>query len=90
MSVSAATVRKKFAPPELARRYGVSVSKVHAWIASGELRATNLATRPNGRPRWKIDESDLLAFENARANTPAPEPAPPRRQKSDLEVTEFF
>ncbi|MFH1922441.1 MAG: helix-turn-helix domain-containing protein [Planctomycetota bacterium] len=84
------TLRRKVAPPEVARRYGVSVYKVHAWIASGELRATNLATRPGGKPRWKIDEADLAAFEAGRANTPVPEPQRRRRRKADASVTEYF
>jgi excisionase family DNA binding protein len=58
--------RTKLTPPELARRWGVSSDKVRAWIESGELRAINLATRPSGRPRYRIDLADVLAFEQRR------------------------
>jgi excisionase family DNA binding protein len=67
--------RSKLTPPEVARLWGVSPDKVLAWIAGGELRAVNAATRPGGRPRWLIDRADLAAFEAARAARPAA-PAP--------------
>ncbi|MFH1269018.1 MAG: helix-turn-helix domain-containing protein [Planctomycetota bacterium] len=75
-------------PPQAARQRGISVNKVHEWIASGELRAVNMATKPGGRPRWKIDVADLEAFEERRANTPAPKPSR-RRRKTDVAVKDF-
>jgi hypothetical protein len=54
----------------VAARYGVAVDKVLIWIANGELRAVNIATRPTGRPRWAIGEDDLAEFEQARAAVP--------------------
>lgn len=53
-------------PPRLARRYGVSVDKVVRWILAGELEALNLATSPSGRPRYKITEEAIQAFERRR------------------------
>jgi len=32
-------------PPQAARLLGVNADKIRAWIASGELRATNVALR---------------------------------------------
>ena len=73
---------------EAARRYGVSADKVVGWIRSGELRAINLATRRNGRPRWRIGHADLLAFEDRRAAIPA---APqPRRRRTPKDVIQYF
>jgi len=81
---------RKLTPPEVARRYGVSPEKVLGWIKSGELRAVNVATRREGRkPRYRIDEGDLLAFEAARAPQPAP-PMSRRRRHRPQSVIEFF
>jgi len=68
--MSTATFSKKLTPPELARRYGVEPCKVIAWIRNGELRAMNVARRPNGRPRFLIDEDDVARFEQARSTKP--------------------
>jgi excisionase family DNA binding protein len=63
---TASVKRKKLTPPEVARRWGVSSDKVRAWIENGELRAINLAARTSGRPRYRIDMADVLAFERTR------------------------
>ena len=62
---------EKFTPPQIARRFGVAQAKVIAWIESGELGAINAATKPNGRPRYRIDKRDVIAFERRRAVTPS-------------------
>jgi excisionase family DNA binding protein len=78
---------RKLTPPQIAAQLGVSPDKVLAWIRSGELRAFNAATCPHGRPRWLIDEVDLLAFERRRAARPGPTP---RRRKQAADVIEFL
>lgn len=83
------TSRCKLRPPEVARRYGVSLDKVHAWIKSGELRAFNAAVSRSTRPRFLIDEADLLAFEQSRAVVP-PAPRLARRRKAIPRVGKFF
>jgi hypothetical protein len=83
------TIRPKLRPPELARRYGIEPAKVIAWIRQGELRAVNIATRPTGRPRYVIDEADVLVFEERRAAKPAAK-APRRRRLERSDVVEFF
>ncbi len=83
-----AIASRKFRPPELAKRYGVEPSKIIAWIRSGELRAVNIATRPTGRPRYIIDEEDVVAFEERReARPPVKTERRPRRQTG---TREFF
>jgi transposase len=87
-----APVRRKVTPPQFAKQYGVSTAKVLAWIASGELRAINAATRPTGeRPRWLIDLADVEAFERSRASV-APKPATTRRRRAAKQssVTTYF
>lgn len=59
----------RWTPAQLAARLGVATRKVHSWIRAGELRAVNIATDPNGRPRWVIDMADLQAFEQRRATS---------------------
>ena len=66
----AATVRRKFTPPQLAKQWGVATTKVIAFIRTGELPATNLANRGCTRPRYAIDVADVEAFETARRVVP--------------------
>jgi transposase len=79
----------KVTPPKLAKRYGVDVHKIIAWVRSGELPAMNSATTQGGRPRFLIDESDILAFETRRSVEPARKSTRKPRQKS-TNVIEFF
>jgi Helix-turn-helix domain len=80
--------RSKLTPPQVARRFGISPDKVVGWIRCGELRGVNIAAKPNGRPRYVVDEADLAAFEMRRAAQPKP-PAL-RRRKAIKDVIEFF
>jgi excisionase family DNA binding protein len=81
-------LKKKFTPPEVAARYGVGRDKVLGWIKSGELRAINAAAKPGGRPRYLIDQEDLVLFEQRRAvGIP---PAPTRPMRRGMSVIEFF
>ena len=69
-------------------RYGVSAHTVLAWIASGELRAVNVARSANGgKPRWRITEEALSAFEASR--TPGP-PAVRTRRRKKIDVESFY
>ena len=53
-------------PPQLARRWGVAANKVNNLIASGQLKAINLTEDPNGRPRYRILNSEIIRFERNR------------------------
>jgi len=67
-------------PPQVAKQLGVNPDKVRAWIASGELKATNVVLRHGlSRPRYRIAEADLEVFKQARAAQPAPRKT--RRQR---------
>jgi len=74
-------VTRKHSPPAIAKAWGIDPAKVVGWIRSGELPAVNAATKPNGRPRWLVDETDLHAFELARRSTP-PTPAIRHRRRT--------
>ena len=70
-------------------RYGVTEHTVLAWIRSGELRAIHVGRKAGAKkPRWRITEQSLLAFEVLRAPTP-PQPRGPRRKRPD-DVIEFY
>jgi hypothetical protein len=68
-------------PPELGRRLGVDANKILHWIASGQLEAANFASKPNGRPRWKVSAQALDEFLKRRAAK-----VPPKRQRRPRRV----
>ena len=68
--------------PAVARRCGVGVGTVQAWIDSGELAAVNLAADTKRKPRWFVSVQALEAFFRRRAKTPAnPGPMPKRQRR---------
>lgn len=80
MSTATIPDRPYLSPPEVAELLGVAAEKVCGWIHSGELRATNVATSPGGRPRYRVHRADLEAFLVARASDATPKQPIPRRQ----------
>ena len=77
---------RKLTPPQIARLWGVSNEKILAFIRSGQLRAVNGALPGRKqRPRWLVDVDDLRAFEESRANRPAPDKPAPRRRQTESE-----
>ncbi len=75
-------------PPALARRYGIHVSRVLAWIRAGQIEAFNVGDGPT-RPRWRITPDAIEAFERRRAAQPSAKPTR-RRRKVDPNIIEFF
>ena len=75
-------------PVAVARLLGVRDSKVAGWIRTGELKASNLATRAGTRPRYRISPQALEAFLASREVIPAVKPV--RRQRRDEHVIEYF
>jgi transposase len=63
--------RSNLTPPQIAKRFGVSVRKVIGWIEGGELAALNLANRGCSRPRYHITEEAVVQFEQSRLVVPA-------------------
>jgi hypothetical protein len=80
--------RRWLTPPQAGRRYGVKPERIIELIRSGEIRAIDIARRGSKRPRYRICECDLIAFENARAVSPPPKAA--RRRRRPAEVIAFF
>ena len=69
--------------PAVARRCGVGVGTVQAWIDSSELPAVNLAADTLRKPRWFVSVQALEAFFRGRARTPANPGPMPKRQRRD-------
>jgi hypothetical protein len=74
---------------DVCERYVVGEHTVLEWIRSGELKAVNVSRRPGSKkPRWRIIQEALAAFEQLRTpNPPAPKTA---RRRRPAEVIEFY
>lgn len=72
---------------ELAALLRVKDSKIHAWIASGELAAFNVATKRGCKPRWRISHEAFTAFQAARAAVPKPAPSARSTRQVGLPLT---
>jgi len=79
---------RKLTVPEVARRYRVAPETVLAWVKSGQLAAINVARPGSRRPRFRVDQTDLVAFDARRAVVPIVKPTGRRRQ--DPSIIEFF
>jgi excisionase family DNA binding protein len=74
---------------DLCQRYGVGEHTVLGWIARGELRAINIGRHPGAKkPRWRITQEALEAFEQLRTATPPPPRTKHRKRPAD--VIEFY
>jgi len=79
---------KTYGIREIRERYGVGEHTVLGWIRRGELRAIDVSRNQSGRPKWRITQEALDAFELARTPTP---PVPrARRRKHPAEVIEYY
>ena len=71
-------MRRYLTPPQIAKRLGVEVAKVRAWIRAGELKAMNAAVDVRGKkPRFKINPDEFEKFEAMR---PAASVTPRKRR----------
>lgn len=73
----------------VAERYGVSEHTVIEWIHSGELKAVDVSRKRGGRPRWRITEESLEAFELSKMPTPTA-PRTRTRKTVDDDVVVFY
>ena len=78
-----------YSPPQLARAWGIDSHKILTWIASGELVAANLAAKPGGRPRYRISQEAIEAFEIRRSVQPATK-ITRRKRRHDDNIIEFY
>jgi len=75
---------------DIQNRYNVTEQTVLGWIHSGELKAVNVGrSLAKKKPRWRITQEALDAFEVLRTPTPSA-PRTRRRRKQDNSVVEFY
>jgi len=75
---------------DVCERYGVTEHSVLAWIHNGELSAVNVGRAPEARkPRWRITQAALDAFEQLRTPTAAL-PRGRRKKQAAGDVVEFY
>ncbi len=87
-TVPASPVHRMLTPPQVAERLGVSPEKIIRWVRRGELRAVNVSeTAGMGKPRFRIDPTDLAVFEQRRSVASTPKA---RRRRKPIDVTEYF
>ena len=74
---------------DLSVRYSVTEETVRGWIRAGEIIAVNVGRKPTGKkPRWRITQEALDAFEITRTPTP---PLPrAQRRKGHGAIIEFY
>jgi excisionase family DNA binding protein len=86
-----ALLRRNLSVSQVAARLYVGDDKIRDWIKNGEMEALNVASRLGKRPRWRISEEALVAFERKRSSTASVTAPPTRRQKAkDEGVEEYF
>lgn len=79
MAVSTATA---LTPKQYAARLGVSIPVVLGYIASGDLAAIDVSSRPGvGRASWRLPADSICAFEAKRSARGLVVKASRRRQK---------
>ena len=80
-----------FTVRDIQERYGgIGEHTVLGWIKSGELKAINVGRRLGSKkPRWRVTQEALDAFEAMRTATP-PVPVTRRRKRQPADVIEFY
>lgn len=79
---------KTYGIKDICERFAVGEHTVLGWIRLGELRAIDVSRKQGGRPKWRVTEEALVAFEQLRTPTP-PQPKG-RRKRRPAEVIEFY
>ncbi len=77
---------------DIKKRYSVSEHTVLGWIRAGELKAVNVGRQAGGKkPRWRVTQAALDAFETARTPTVEKSPRVTRkRANKGMAVVEFY
>ena len=74
---------------QVCEHFGVGENTVLGWIRDGELRAINVGRSPNGKkPRHRVTQQALEAFELCR--TTSPPPTQTRRRRKPANVIEYY
>jgi hypothetical protein len=74
-----------FTLKQICDRYCVGETTVLGWIRTGQLQALTVGRALNKKkPRWRVTEEALAAFELSRTASPSPEPVRRRRQSAGV------
>lgn len=76
-------------PPQVAKQLGVEPAKIIAWIQRGELKASNVADREGGRPRWRIAAEALDDFLSRRQAIQPPPRTHRKRRSQPADIIEY-
>ncbi len=80
-----------FTPHEISQRYRVNINVVLDWLKTGELQGFSVTRTPDPKkPRWRISEDALAAFELRRTVGTTVVPASKRRRPASSPVIDFF
>jgi hypothetical protein len=74
---------------DLQERYGVGEHTILAYLRAGVLKAIDVSRPGSRRPKWRITQAALDAFEALRTPTP-PLPRTRRTRRTDSGVIEFY
>lgn len=73
-----------FTVRDLTNRFGVGERTILLWVASGQLKAVNVARNPRSkRPSWRFREADVSAFEAVRTGGPVEQPSRHRKRAAE-------
>lgn len=80
-----------FTVRDVVDRYGVHEQTVLLWIRNGELDAVNVGREPGKqKPRWRITQEALAAFEARRSTNGQTDVKPQRRRRRKSKPVEDF
>ncbi len=77
-----------FGIKDLCERFAVGEHTVLAWIRRGELKAINVSSKQGGRPKWRVTQQALEAFELLRTTSPTKPRTHDRKRPAG--VIEFY
>lgn len=81
---------KTFSVQQLCERYQVGQPVILLWIKSGELQAINVSAIRGKKPRWRVTQAAVEAFEIARGSSPVVPPVRRRRKTAQADVIQFY
>jgi transposase len=80
-----------FSVDSIRQRYGVTEGTVLGWIRTGDLKAINVGRKIGSkRPRWRVSQAAIDAFEAARTTAATPARTRTMRRAAPQDVVRFY
>ncbi len=80
-----------FTVDEIQQRYGVTEGTVLGWIRVGDMKAINVGRKLGSkRPRWRIPQASVDAFEASRTTAAQPVKQRKARRATPSDVIQFY